>query len=185
MRIHQLAPKVHALEAADDCAEWNRELLHAYERHAGDESLHRSHFFGGRYENVYIGSEKIPALNIVLDRVREAARELLYPGLPADTLQAGCWFNAMAPGQATQPHVHDDYDEILSAVYYVTAPENSGDLILHLPDGQMNIPPRAGRMVLFPPDMLHEVGVNRSDEARLSIGINVGAPAECEYGVCE
>lgn len=176
MRISQLAATVYALEPQVHHAGLNSELLSAYTLHASDETLRRSHFFGGRYENVYIGADKIPALDAVLKLARHAACEVLALDTPADELQAGCWFNAMAPGQATQPHVHDDYDEILSAVYYVRVPENSGDLILHLAGGPLRIAPCVGRMILFPPDVLHEVAANQSAQTRLSIGINIGPP---------
>jgi oxalate decarboxylase/phosphoglucose isomerase-like protein (cupin superfamily) len=80
----------------------------------------------------------------------------------------------MYPGHVTTVHSHDDDDECLSGVYYVTAPENSGNLILHTEEGLFTLPPRAGRFVFFPPEMPHEVSENQGTEFRLSVGMNFG-----------
>lgn len=80
----------------------------------------------------------------------------------------------MSPGQGTQIHTHDDDDERLSAVYYVTAPPGSGDLILESQTGAYTLSPRAGRLVCFPPDMPHAVSKNLSQQMRLSVGLNFG-----------
>ncbi len=98
-------------------------------------------------------------------------------GTEADTLRAGFWFNAMEAGQQTALHHHDENDELLSAVYYIRVPENSGDLILHDDDRRVCIQPQEGKLVMFAPHVLHEVTVNYSSELRLSVGMNIG-PAE-------
>ena len=91
-----------------------------------------------------------------------------------DELQAGCWFNHMPPGAVTTLHSHDDDDELLSAVYYVSVPENSGSLVIHQHDEQHVITPVEGKFVFFAPDVAHEVSENLSTRERLSIGINFG-----------
>lgn len=45
-------------------------------------------------------------------------------------LGCGFWLNAQGPGQSTSEHTHEELDELLSGVYYLSAPERSGDLIL-------------------------------------------------------
>jgi len=95
--------------------------------------------------------------------------------LGIDKVTAGYWFNHMPAGAVTTLHRHDDDDELLSAAYYVTVPENSGDLIIHTESGPLRIQPEAGSIIFFYPDVAHEVTENRSDQNRLSLGINFGS----------
>jgi hypothetical protein len=156
----------------DNAEELNRALLEGFARWAEHPETRRTHYFGARYENVYIGADRIPALTGLLIAARRLAGEAL--GVPADTLRAGFWFNAMGPGTRTLPHTHDDADEILSGVYYVEVPPDSGDLVIHDRHARTIVTPRAGMLVLFPPDLPHEVSENRSGRERLSIGMNFG-----------
>ncbi len=150
----------------------NRELLAGFEAlNAAGEPV-RSHFFAGRYENLYIPRERLPALEPLLDAACAAAAD--YLGQPRRGLAVGFWFNCMLPGQVTQPHRHDEDDELVAGVYYVNTPPGCGDLILHQGDLSMSVSPVAGQLVLFAPDLLHQVGENRSGETRLSIGMNFG-----------
>ncbi len=151
----------------------NPAIAEGYARWAEDPSTRRSHPFGGRYENVYIGAERIPALGPVLDQARRLAAEVC--GVPAEHLAVGYWFNAMGPGQRTLPHTHDDHDEVLSGVYYVEVPPESGNLVVEDGHCRTTVSPRAGMFVFFAPDLLHEVTENRSGAPRLSIGMNFGA----------
>ena len=85
----------------------------------------------------------------------------------------------MPPGSTTTLHSHGDYDELLSAVYYLQVPEDSGKLIIYSTTKNDNtekieITPHAGEFIFFAPDIRHEVSRNNSDEHRLSIGINFG-----------
>ena len=80
----------------------------------------------------------------------------------------------MPPGSMTTLHTHDDYDELLSGVYYVRVPEDSGDLIIHHASEKIVISPTTGDFIFFNPDTRHEVTRNNSRQHRLSIGINFG-----------
>ena len=82
----------------------------------------------------------------------------------------------MQPGQRTSLHSHEELDECLSAVYYVTCPDDSGRLILHDDEAKIVIDPRPGLLVLFPPDLPHEVEENRGRGTRLSVAFNFGPP---------
>lgn len=139
---------------------------------AGTERFRQTHYFGGRFENSYIDERDIPDISVVLGLTKEHAGRRL--ALAVETLKAGFWFNAMGPGQRTLPHHHDENDELLSAVYYVRVPENSGDLILHGAGDDVRIRPQEGKLVLFAPTTGHEVTPNLSTELRLSIAINIG-----------
>jgi ectoine hydroxylase-related dioxygenase (phytanoyl-CoA dioxygenase family) len=72
-------------------------------------------------------------------------------------------------------------DELLSAVYYVEVPEDSGNLVIYekIPGEdprKIEIAPAAGEFVFFKPDVAHEVTRNNSSQSRLSIGLNFGQP---------
>lgn len=134
--------------------------------------IQQTHYLEGRFENTYATPTDIPDITPVLASVKKHAGRCL--GVPAETLKAGFWFNAMDPGQRTLPHHHDENDELLSAVYYIRVPENSGDLILHLAGDHIIIRPQEGKLVLFSPELLHEVTPNLSAEMRLSVALNIG-----------
>ena len=132
----------------------------------------QSHHFAGRFENIYIDEADIPVIATLLAVVKQQAAQLL--GVAVGTLKAGFWFNAMETGHLTAPHHHDENDELLAAVYYIRVPENSGDLVLHDDGSKVVVQPQAGKLVMFAPNVLHEVTVNLSDEMRLSVAFNVG-----------
>ncbi len=148
----------------------NPRLLAGFQQHRHNTNLRRSHFFNGRYENIYLGREHLPALAELLNLANEQARKILH----WSAIRSGSWFNAMPPGAITTRHNHDDSDELLSAVYYVHVPLNSGDLILYDAEPATRITPVAGQLIFFPPGIDHEVTRNNSIEERLSIAINFG-----------
>jgi len=104
--------------------------------------------------------------------MKQQAAQLL--GIPMAALKVGFWFNAMDAGQRTSLHHHDENDELLSAVYYIRVPENSGDLILHDAGNTVRIQPQEGKLVMFAPDVLHEVTSHLGSGLRLSVAMNVG-----------
>ena len=148
----------------------NKALLQGFLEHQHDSSVRRTHLFNGRYENIYLDVDRIPQIRELLDEACGHAGRILG----TDRLQAGCWFNYMPPAAVTTLHSHDDDDELLSAVYYVEVPEDSGVLLIHQHGRRHAISPQAGKFVFFAPDVPHEVSENRSSRARLSIGINFG-----------
>ena len=139
---------------------------------SGTDRVRQTHHFAGRFENTYIEEADIPDIAVVLNRVKQQAGQLL--GIAANTLRAGFWFNAMEAGHRTTLHHHDENDELLSAVYYIRVPENSGELILHDDDRQVSIQPQEGKLVMFAPNVLHEVAANLGTGLRLSAAMNVG-----------
>jgi len=155
-----------------DAAPINQAIVTAYQGLRDDPELQRSHYFAGRYENIYIPAARMPALRPVLAAARCAAADYLQQ--PQDGLSVGYWFNEMAPGQVTQPHCHDESDELASAVYYVRVPQDCGDLVLTRAGVETRIAAAAGRFIVFPPDLVHKVTENRSTGMRLSIGMNFG-----------
>jgi hypothetical protein len=132
----------------------------------------RTHFVGGRFENLYLDRARIPAVIPILDQALACAALILER--PSKTLRCGFWLNLTGPGQGTSEHTHDEDDELLSGVYYVSVPPDSGDLILYDGPSTIRIEPRTGTFLFFPPNLPHAVSINRSASPRLSIGINIG-----------
>lgn len=97
------------------------------------------------------------------------------------------WINYSKPGYYQEFHMHPESD--ISGILYVTAPENSGDLMFNSPAGAYNYHklthrsnrmhasvtyrPYEGRAILFPSYMEHMVGLNKSNDERISIAFNV------------
>jgi len=147
-------------------------LLEGLMRHIDDEGTRKTHHFFGRYENIYLSSEQIPHIDHILSSVIEIAAEILK--MPSSELKAGLWFNVMNPGDKTTLHKHDDDDELLSAVYYIKVPDNSGSLIIGKEPAFTKLTPQEGLLAFFPPNMPHEVTENLSSDSRISLGINIG-----------
>ena len=106
------------------------------------------------------------------------------------------WAHILRPGESTMYHEHGlahrqkmialahDKPELrslgnldgISYVYYVTYPENSGDLVFELSAVQrrisQNIKPVVGNLVLFPTYIPHYTKRNTSKEIRISISGN-------------
>lgn len=161
----------------------NQPLADAFGQLGKDDFKHRSHLIDGRFENLYLEPNQLPGLNAVLDFAMVQAQSLLasgratwldHPLEPDQRLRIGFWVNAMQPGQSTSLHRHEENDELCSGVYYVSAPENAGDILFHQMPFETRVTPRAGLMLLFCPALDHSVEVNHSDVQRLSIAFNIG-----------
>lgn len=154
------------------CVDLNRAISEQVLALQHSELARKSHFFAGRFENIYVAAEHIPHLQVILDSALGHAAQLL--GTDRQFLQLGFWFNIMQAGDITLPHSHDDDDELLSGTYYLQAPPGSGMLVLQLPSGTKTIIAEAGRLVLFHPAVIHEVTRHESETPRISIGFNIG-----------
>ncbi len=152
----------------------NEAILAGFEA-AKDQPDRQSHFFHGRFENIYIDAGRIPALAFLFDCALKVAAELL--GRPRGSLKYGFWFNLMQPGHVTTRHNHDEDDELLSCVYYLDVPENSGNLLLDVGARDAIIQPEAGLFVFFDPARAHAVTENLSERPRLSLAMNFGPAA--------
>jgi len=109
------------------------------------------------------------------------------------TLKPVCgnmWANINYPGNYNRPHLHPN--SLFSGVYWVKAPEKSGNLMLYepRPGAQCTMPnrkegnlppelwrevhytPRAGTAVMFPAWLWHEVKPNKSNDTRISVSFN-------------
>jgi len=153
----------------------NARLLTAFVELDRSVFAHRSHFIDDRFENLYIAKERLPGLADLIDFARDQAQTALGPAAPS--LRCGFWLNAMQPGQRTSRHSHEENDELLSGVYYVSAEIDSGDILFHDHPFEIRVTPRPGLMLLFPPELVHSVEPNRSPHLRLSVAFNFGPAA--------
>ena len=137
----------------------------------------RSHWVGGRWENVYINSYLTPSVASLLNRAvsfagDEYGQNFLIPsqflGYPTNEY----WFNIAQPGESTGRHNHKD-EAAISGVFYIKVPEDSGELIFFIPGkNKITIPAKEGRMLLFPANLDHAVNVNSSEDVRISLAFN-------------
>lgn len=132
-----------------------------------------------------------PAIAELRQLFLKNASEMLAERFPEfrPTLKNG-WANQhdAITDQPAGAHAHPH--SILAAVYYPQAPEGCGDLLLQDPnagtmwanytDGPFKymvykrIPPKAGRMVLFPGHIVHSVAPAKVVKPRVSIAVNFG-----------
>ena len=153
----------------------NAEIQKGFLNQQNKDDVRKTHLFEGRYENIYLNERHLPELKTLIGEALMHAKKILN----LENLRAGYWFNYMPPGTTTTLHTHDDDDELLSAVYYVYVPENSGNLIIYEnsesgDEKKIEITSRTGDFIFFKSDIRHEVSKNNSTESRLSIGINFG-----------
>ncbi|MGD8926161.1 MAG: hypothetical protein PVG20_04895 [Thioalkalispiraceae bacterium] len=138
-----------------------------------DPETRMTHFFNGRYENIYIDREKIPGIKLILQMIKQEAANLLQ--LEEKELQLGFWINFMQKDDVTLPHCHDDDDELLSGTYYLQMPEHSGALKIKLENHlSETIQPVEATLTCFHPSVEHEVTQHQSPVPRISIGFNIG-----------
>ncbi|HFD81421.1 MAG TPA: hypothetical protein ENK05_13685 [Gammaproteobacteria bacterium] len=168
----------YCLRQLADAEAVNAAILAQYQALRDDPALERSHWFGGRYENVYVPRQRLPALEPVLRTAVEGAADFLRQ--PRLALSVGFWMNEMGPGHVTLPHTHDEDDELVSGVYYLRVPQRSGELLLYQGPATTRVTPREGLFVFFPPQVRHEVTENCSGELRLSIGMNFGVRRDAD-----
>ena len=100
------------------------------------------------------------------------------------------WANINHPGCFNRPHLHPN--SLFSGVYWIKTPLNSGNLMLYDPrpgthttlpnrkEGKLppqlwrevHYEPVAGRIIMFPAWLWHEVKPNESNDTRISVSFN-------------
>lgn len=155
-----------------DAEKINAIILQAYQQLRPADFTKRSHHFNGRYENLYLPREKIFGMNLILQQATEFASQIIGDDRPS--IRSGFWINDMGPLATTTEHDHDEDDELLSGVYYVKVPQNSGNLVIIDQYSRTEVQPQEGMFVFFAPDVLHAVTTNLSQSHRISIGMNFG-----------
>lgn len=103
------------------------------------------------------------------------------------------WPNVSRAGQLHRPHRHDCTEHVLVGTYFVAAPppaQGEGALCLMDPrgivggsaeyrrlynEGEVSFAPEPGKLILFPPHIMHYVAPHTSDVLRLSLSFNISA----------
>ena len=100
------------------------------------------------------------------------------------------WANINYPGGYNRPHLHPN--SLFSGVYWIKTPVKSGNLMLYDPrpgihttmpnrkEGKLppqlwreiHYQPVAGRIIMFPAWLSHEVRTNESNDTRISVSFN-------------
>ena len=104
------------------------------------------------------------------------------------------WANINYPECFNRPHIHPN--SLFSGVYFIKTPQKSGNLMVYdpRPGVQMSMPnrkqgeikkfyppelwrevhyePVAGRCIMFPSWLWHEVKSNQSNDTRISVSFN-------------
>jgi len=171
------SPAVHG-STLPDAERINARVLTAFAALTEEDFSRRTHFFGGRFENLYLDRGRIPELEPILVQAEACARQILEWG--PRPLRCGFWLNAQGPGQCTSEHTHEELDELLSGVYYLQVPADSGDIVLREGRLTIRVEPEAGMFLFFGPSLSHRVETNRSDQLRLSLAFNFGPVEEDE-----
>ena len=129
-----------------------------------------------------------PVVSDIKKLLRVCFQTLEVPHIPR---LENFWFNINPPNSYNKPHIHGN-NCFLSVCYYVTAPENCGDLYFDrgphqeyiltnfIPIGTNTFNSQrwayqaeANKVIIFPAWISHHVGINKSEQDRISIAFNV------------
>lgn len=149
---------------------------------------------GGWQSNDFHPEQSIAVFQDLVTKVVSQSDSILhmdYGHTDRCTAVNNFWININTKHDSNQVHSHPG--AFLSAVYYVTAPQNSGNICFerdskdsfimgtfHL-SGKTPVsgvtceyPPSQGRLMLFPGWLSHSVIPSETDEERISIAFNIG-----------
>tara|TARA_B110000503_G_scaffold34546_1_gene56280 strand:+ start:1681 stop:2115 length:435 start_codon:yes stop_codon:yes gene_type:complete len=86
----------------------------------------------------------------------------------------GMWGNISSTTHYNNLHIHGEIPSLWSGVYYLQTPLNSGDIIFYnnLSEIVKEYSPKVGDLLIFHSSLPHSVGVNNSNQDRISIAFN-------------
>jgi len=145
------------------------------------EHIKLSHKINGRWENQYLGYQFVPQIIDIFRLACKAGKALAgrsviipYQGLGLSVDEY--WFNVTLPYESTGWHDHKN-NAILSGVYYLKVPSNSGDICfrqkINKSWDEFSIRSETGKMVIFDSNIQHSVSRNKSDDKRISLAFNM------------
>tara|TARA_Y200000002_G_scaffold339020_1_gene308746 strand:+ start:1994 stop:2557 length:564 start_codon:yes stop_codon:yes gene_type:complete len=159
----------------------------AYEEKKKDEGRVISNV-GGWQSNDYKSFDNTPLQDLVKYALKESHHIAADLGIPkSERVLENLWVNINPKYSYNQAHVHPEAR--LSGVFYVDAPEKSGDICFSRDNGyalgtvapeltrysgvEQHYPAKTNRMLIFPAWVEHHVKPNLSDEDRISISFNI------------
>ena len=135
---------------------------------------------------------KIPVFKPLVDELFKMQMEIYREELlTREPIIGNMWANINPPGGYNRPHIHPNSH--FSGVYYIKAPQNSGEIVFNdprsaahmiMPERVKNIKPPShlwrevrvipleGRMLMFPSWLWHCVEPNESNDIRISVSFN-------------
>lgn len=148
------------------------------------------HSGGGNWvspDDLHLREDWNPITEIFLSRVKEVVDHL---GIIYEDLEITCmWGNSHVGTSQHQMHHHPN--SMFSGVFYLSAPENCGNLIIKDPRGALpttfvfdykegynffeinKIVPSAGKIIIFPSWLEHGTDVGSHEGERISLSFNV------------
>jgi hypothetical protein len=170
-----------------------------------DNSAIKEFCYQNEQNSLSISDERIGSLISIINDRLIGIKNMYGLRNDVDTEVVNGWVNINRPGAFLHnkpPHLHTHY--FMSAVYYVTAPKNGGNLTFVAPftgleytvprgaigndtvynSSRWSIEPEEGKLIIFPSWLLHYVNDNRSQEDRVSMAFNIGGLTRfAEYNV--
>ena len=135
-----------------------------------DEGVKNTNNFISRYNLSLLEKEILDSAAEYLDNIKIKSYENLSVFMS--------WLTKINPGNTSSKHIHDP--STLVGVYYCDFKPNQGNLKIFNPlpeefqkDRFIDIEPAAGKLILFPGWLEHEVQENKSPMPRYSIAINI------------
>jgi uncharacterized protein (TIGR02466 family) len=165
--------------------------LECYKRREIDTGKQASNYRGWQSNNIYSHHENMPNINRLIESINKHSKIIFDNYGVKEKYIAnieGIWLNINTPGSSNGTHIHTD--SILSGIYYVRVPEDSGDLVFqnNLTQAYINgtflkedtditkpsahYKPVEGAVIIFPSWIPHYVLANNSDKDRISIAFN-------------
>ena len=135
---------------------------------------------------------KIPVFKTLVDELFKMQMEIYKEELLSrEPIIGNMWANINPPGGYNRPHIHPNSH--FSGVYYIKAPQNSGEIVFNDPRSgahmimperikdskppshlwrEVRINPLEGRLIMFPSWLWHCVDPNESNDIRISVSFN-------------
>ena len=149
-----------------------------------------SNVFGWHSENFDLEDETVKFfISSIKTKIKKTIDDMCWDPEKSQTKITNMWAIINKKGASNARHTHPN--SYLSAVYYIKAPKNCGDILFYDPRSakvtrkppttksnalnseEVNITPQDGMIVFFPSYLHHSVSENRSDEERIVISFNV------------
>jgi uncharacterized protein (TIGR02466 family) len=158
-----------------------------FQTHYGTEQVSNHRGFQSQ-KNLHSVKELTDIVNFVCDSARQAAKELNLEFTNVGIIES--WSNV---NQGTNSYNHQHaHQGVLSGVFYLDAPEGSGNLVIVNPgmntlwqgypmikarnkytSEAIKVKPRDGLLILWPSYVPHCVETNTQDVTRISISFNI------------
>ena len=175
-----------------DCAKLNINMLEYIKelQKSDPEGVNKSNVFGWHSKSFDKNDKKVLYFfESIKPNINNTLIDMGWDDLNNKINITSAWSIINKKNASNERHIHSN--SYISAVYYVSAPKNCGDILFHDPRQAkiirkpntikanqlnaevVNITPQSGLLVLFPSYLYHSVAKNNSDEERIIISFNI------------